>query len=220
MSDNNEHERRGQRTISTTSRFNLKKSARAYRTLTRSVARDRFPRHRQQRHLAELVGVLIKHHGLTVEMQQRVVCLYWSEIAGAGLASKTYPIDFHGDVLHVATVSSSWVHEMQFRKTKLVTSLHEWLVANQVWLGTIPRPFVTDIRFMLSTRRRSWLVEPDHIRELRQRERQLRRLRPEPRLSPVTPSDAERVAIIRETSAVEDDDLRTLIERVRLQQNL
>jgi hypothetical protein len=188
---------------------------RPYRAVTRARTRDRFRRQRRQLPIAELIGILIEHHGLTDECRQRFVCLYWDEIAGARIAPKTWPISFSKGVLHVAAVSSTWVHELQFHKTTLVAQINSWVDANRVWLG--PPPLVTDLRFELGQRQCRPIVEREHARRLRVRH--LRRLWRPPVVVPPIASEEEREAIRAETSRVADDELRALIESVRIKWN-
>lgn len=189
---------------------------RRYRTATRLTARARFPRARRILPIAELVGNFVRSHGLTDECRQHVVCLYWDEIAGSRIAPKTWPVRLTEGVLHVETESSSWVHELQFHKLKLVAQIHAWVEANRVWLG--PPPLVTDIRFELGMRKKSTpIVERDYARRLQAR--QLRRLwRPEPSV-PIAASAADRDAILAETTAIGDPELRRIIEAVRVAWN-
>lgn len=188
---------------------------RPYRAVKRSPTRDRFRRQRRQLPIAELVGILIRHHGLTDECRQRFVCLYWDEIAGERIAPKTWPISLSDGVLHVTAVSSSWVHELQFHKATLIAHINAWVDANRVWLG--PPPLVTDLRFELGQRQRTPLVEREYARRLRVRH--LRRLRRPPVVVPPIVSESEREAIRAETSRVVDEELRAIIESVRLKWN-
>lgn len=149
-------------------------------------------------------------------MRQRIVGLYWDEIAGERIASKTFPASLIEGVLHVSAINSSWVQEMQFFKARLLTQINAWVDANRVWLG--PPPLVADIRFALGMQRRESLVDSEYARKLR--ERHLRRTRPRRDAVPPTDvTDAERAAIRIETCAIVDDDLRGLVERVRLKWN-
>lgn len=193
---------------------------RGYRVLARTSnryrARERFTRQRKQRPIAELLGVVIREHGLTDEVRQRIVCLYWQEITGDRIASKTFPTSIIEGVLHVSAISSVWVQEMQYYKAKLLTQIAEWVDANRTWLG--PAPLVKDIRCALGMQRRDKLVDPDYARALR--ERHIRRTRPVAEAAPPpTVSDAERAAIRIETCAIVDDELRLAIENVRLKWN-
>lgn len=193
---------------------------RGYRVLTRTNdryrTRERFKRQRKQRAIAELLGMVIREHGLTDEVRQRIVCLYWQEIAGDRIASKTFPGSLTEGILHVSAINSSWVQEMQFFKARLLTQINAWVDANRTWLG--PPPLVTDIRFALGMQRREPLVDPAYARTLR--ERHIRRTRPiAEAVPPSAMSEAERAAIRIETCAVADDELRRMIENVRLKWN-
>lgn len=192
---------------------------RGYRVLTRTSdryrLRERFTRQRKQRPITELLGMVIREHRLTDEVRQRIVGLYWQEIAGDRIASKTFPNTLIEGVLQVSAISSVWVQEMQYFKARLIKQINEWVEANRTWLG--PPPLVTDIRFGLGMQRREPLVDPEYARALR--ERHIRRTRPVPLAAPPTVSDAERASIRIETCAIVDDELRRVIESVRLKWN-
>ena len=193
--------------------------ARRYRVLrrpdVRRPGRERDRRQRTQRPITELIGMLIDHHGLTDACRQRFVCIYWPEIAGERIASKTSPLSFSDSVLHISAINSSWVQEMQFFKAQLVGQINDWIDANRVWLG--PPPIVTDIRVSLEQQRRERLVDPAHVHQLRLRH--LRRPRPARAAVPPVASGADRDAIQRETSCIVDAELRAVIEAVRLKWN-
>jgi hypothetical protein len=192
---------------------------RRYRVLNRATARprtrDRFPRLREQLPVVELIGRLIKHHGLTDELRQRCVCIYWPEIVGERFASKASPVSFAAGVLQVSAINSSWVHELHFFKAQLITKTNNWVDANRVWLG--PPPLVVDMRFVLAMNQRQPLVDRDHVRRLRLDP--ARRVKPRMAATPPIASDADREAIRAETSTIVDAELRALIESVRLKWN-
>jgi hypothetical protein len=192
---------------------------RRYRVLNRATARyrdrDRFRRLQKQLPIVELLGRLIKHHGLTDEVRQRCVCLYWPEIVGERIASKTFPVSFAEGILQVSVTNSSWVHELHFFKAQLITKVNNWVDANRVWLG--PPPLVLDMRFILAMKQREPLVDREHVRRLRLYH--ARRMKPRIDATPPIASDAEREAIRAETSTIVDLELRALIESVRLKWN-
>lgn len=191
---------------------------RSYRVLSRVHgqygARGLYRRHGKQLPVAQLIGLLIRHHGLTDEVRHRSICLYWPEIAGGRIANKTFPISFAERLLHVSAVSSSWVQEMQFFKEGLIQRINCWVDANRVWLG--PPPLVTEIRFTLGMERREPLVDPEHATRLRQL--QLCRMRPRD-LEPPLASEAELDAIRMETRTIADPELRAIIEALRSKWN-
>lgn len=188
-------------------------STRAYRGLSRT--RERHRRQRTRLRIDELLGQVIKSHGLTDDVRQHAVFLYWKEIAGERFAARTFPASFAEGVLHVSATSSSWVHEMQFYKTQLVDKINTWIGSQSVWLGE--PPLVTDMRFVLGSQRREPLVDPAYVDRLRSR--LLRKLRPRPIAPPPTVTDEQRAAIEAETSCIVDDELRATIERVRTRWN-
>lgn len=192
---------------------------RRYRTLQRTTGRDRtrarFPRLRKQLPIVELIGRLINHHGLTDDVRQRCVGLYWPEIVGERIAAKTFPVQFTDGVLQVSAINSSWVHELYFLKAQLITNINGWVDANRVWLG--PPPLVLDMRFALAMKQREPLVDREHARRLRLYH--ARRMKPRIDRTPPVASEADRAAIRAETRTVVDAELRALIEGVRLKWN-
>lgn len=216
MNDDNSDDRdEGREALPSVSRMG-RGGPRRYRTATRHRAHGRFPRHKRLLPIADLLGLLIKQHGLTDECRQQCVCLYWDEIAGVRLAPKTWPVRLAEGTLHIETDSSSWVHELQFHKAAIVARINAWVDANRVWLG--PPPLVADIRFELGMRKkRTVIVDREHARRIQ--ERQLRRLwRPRPNV-PTAASDTEREAILAETITIIDPELRRVVESVRTKWN-
>jgi predicted nucleic acid-binding Zn ribbon protein len=185
------------------------------RTIGRDRNRDRFPRLRKQLPIVELLGRLIKHHGLTDEVRQRCVCLYWPEIVGERIAAKTFPVHFADGVLQVSATNSPWVHELHFLKAQLIANINGWVDANRVWLG--PPPLALDMRFVLAMKQREPLVDREHARRLRLYH--VRRVKPRIDATPPIASDADREVIRAETSTIVDSELRALIESVRLKWN-
>ena len=183
----------------------------------RSLARDRIPRAKRQLRVGDLLRAIIARHGLSDEVRQRAVCLYWDEIAGARLAPKTWPVSFADGVLHVETETSTWVHELQFHKAPLVARINDWVERNRNWIG--PPPLVVDIRVGLGMRRRTpVLVDRDYVRQLVARHR--RRIARAAECEPTKATDAERETIIAETAAIADPELRALVEKVRVRWNV
>lgn len=187
---------------------------RRYRTLRRATIRTR--RWRMQVPIAEVLGQVLRDHGLTDEARKQAVCLFWFEIAGDRIASKTLPVAFADGVLSIEASNSSWVHEMQFHRTAVIRNINKWVETQQVWLG--PPPFVHELRVVLAARKRELLVDRGLVESLRRRrvERERRRV---PVIVPQLPSNVERDAIRAETSHIDDPALRAEIEAVRLKWN-
>jgi predicted nucleic acid-binding Zn ribbon protein len=171
---------------------------------------ERYPRNKRRARLEELIKALVDIHGLTDEVRQISVYLFWRRIVGPQIASKTSPDSISNGVLRVWTKTSAWLHELQFHKALIIEQINAFIAR---WPGG--PPLVTDIRFGLGTQRED-VSRDDHLRQLRRR--QWRRRPPPPNPLPIV-SDADRAVIQAETERVEDDDLRATIERVRLRWN-
>lgn len=182
------------------------------RTLSRSL---RYRPHRTQLHIEELIGEVVRDHGLTDAVRPHFVCLFWTEIAGEPFGAKMFPVSYTNGVLHLDATTSSWVHEAQFHRARLVAKINEWEIANRIWLG--PSPMVTELRIGLTMRRRETLVDSEYVRRLRW----LRRTMPRTAIAPPPPASGLELETIRsEVSTVEDAALRAEIEAVRVRWNL
>lgn len=188
---------------------------RRYRVLTRTsgqFGRDRFRRAKKQVELVEALRHVIEHHGITEELRQRSVCLYWREIVGDSVAAKTYPTSFCDGVFSVAVTSASWSNELRLRKDQLVSRINAWVLINKAWLGA--DPIAKDLRFDLGMRERNPLVALADARRLRRYHRV--RIAERTELDPPSGTNEEREAILAEVAAISDRDLRDIVERVRL----
>lgn len=182
---------------------------------SRVLYRDRYQRLREQAHLPDLIGRVLKRRGYTEEARKQAVGLYWHEIADERIASRTQPDALVRGVLQVSASSSSWVHEMQFYKTRLIAQINGFIDDNRAWLG--PPPLVKDIRCGLGSRQRQPVVDPDQANRLRMDH--LQRVRPRRVATPPTVTDADREEICKATSTIDDPELRDMIESVRLKHN-
>jgi predicted nucleic acid-binding Zn ribbon protein len=157
--------------------------------------------------VSELVGTVIKHHNLVDVVRQHAVYIFWREMVGRQISSKTSPDSLSRGVLRVWTKTSSWVHQLQFFKAQMLEQINSWIGGP---------PLVSEIRFSISSQRDP--VDPvDHLRQLRRSMWQRMRAKKSP---PPAVADAVKQAIRAETSVVQDDDVRAEIERVRLRWGL
>lgn len=182
----------------------------AVRMLRRAPARrrfvERYDRARRRISIDELVKSVIDKHGLSEEIRQGCVFLFWRHMVSPTVAAKTSPESFTKGVLRVWTTSSAWVHELQFHKAQMIEQINASVAR---WPGG--PPVVTDIRFVLGTQRER--AERDGmLREVRML--QGRRRPPAPTTPPAT--EAHRQVIHAEVACIEDEDLRATIESVRL----
>ncbi len=166
--------------------------------------RDPYPRRREGVAVADALTTLIDAHGLVDEVRAFDLLLRWDEIVGERVARRTKPDGFFKRVLWVRVANSSWLHELTTMKPTLVAAVRT---------ASGDPPFVDDLRFHLGDRRGA--DQDDGLAEVARlgaaRRTPMRRLPPPP---PAV--GAARAAIERETSAVEDDELRAILRDVRI----
>lgn len=155
------------------------------------------PRSFETRSAADAIVDALANHGLSNEIREQRVIAEWSELVGAKVAARTRPDRIVDRILYVEVATSAWLQEL----TLLKSQLYLGLVSR---LGD-PRLF-DDVRFKLAGRSRK---EPVTV--------------PRPRAKPPAPlvpgkpaSGATREQIVSEVSAVDDEELRELIARVRI----
>lgn len=139
----------------------------------------------------------LQHHGLADEIRGQRVISEWTELVGPKVAARTRPEGISERVLWVEVATSAWLHELNMLKAQLLKGLIERLGE--------PR-LLDDVRFKLAGRSRR---EPTTV--------------PRPRAPAPGPlpyslpaTGARREQIVHEASAVEDEELRELIARVRI----
>ncbi len=169
---------------------------------------SREPTHRErgQRSIEQLIQRLIAKHGLTDEVREHCIVVFWAEIVGAQIGAITRPDAISQGVLRVTTNTSTRLQELQFRRARMVSEINGW-VAAQRWLAPAA-PMIVDVRFTIGTLRVP-VAPAVHRLQLRQ----WQRLRP-------APAEIDRDEICAVTCQVEDAELRAAIERVRLGWNL
>lgn len=147
---------------------------------------------------AAAVTSVLTLRGIADAVRGERVISEWTDLVGAKIAQRTRPDGISDRVLWVEVSSSAWMHELNLLRPQLVRGLLERLGE--------PRLF-DEVRFRLAGRHRRGPTVPP-----------LPRPAPGPgrQLSGIPASGAAREAIERETSIVDDDDLRALIARVRI----
>ena len=136
-------------------------------------------------------------HGIADEVRAERLVTEWTELVGPKIAQRTRPDGVNDRILWIEVATSAWLQELNLLRPQLLANL----VAR---LGE-PRLF-DDLKFRLAGRRsRNPVVVP----------------RGRPRPAPPKPlpppaSGAAREAIVREVAAVDDEELRELIARVRI----
>jgi len=178
----------------------------AGRPITRCRPRERYPRDRRELHVAELIDVLIDIHHLTDIVREHRVYIFWREMVDARIAANMSPVSLSDGVLRVCARTSTWMHESRFLRERMIAQINRWVEAPPLLLG---------IRFSLDMPGRE-TVDHDQLPRIRRIEEGQR---PKPKQPPPMLPQADQETICAETSAVEDEELRATIERVRLRWN-
>ncbi len=146
---------------------------------------------------AQAILRALTHHGLSDEIRGQRVITEWTELVGPKVAARTRPDGISERVLWVEVATSAWLHELNMLKAQLLKGLIDRLGE--------PRLF-EDIRFKLAGRSRREVTTA-----------------PKPRPPPPLPvptglpaTGARREQIVNEVAAVDDEELRELIARVRI----
>lgn len=143
------------------------------------------------------VAAALARHGITDQVRAGRVVTEWTELVGARIAQRTRPDGVVDRVLWVEVATSAWLHELNLLRPQLLASLRERLGEPALF---------DDLKFRLAGQRRK---EPTQLRAPR-------RPAPPPPPEPQPATGAARERIVREAAAVDDDELRELIARVRI----
>jgi len=147
--------------------------------------------------LASAAGAAaLELHGITDEIRANRAVTEWTELVGPKLAQRTRPDGITDRVLWIEVATSAWLHELNLLRAPLLATLRDRLGEPALF---------DDLRFRLAGQRRR---DPVGLRPGRK----------VPPARPVTPpaTGAARERIVREASAVDDEELRELIARVRI----
>ncbi len=145
------------------------------------------------------VAAALDLHGITDQIRAGRVLTEWSELVGAKIAQRTRPDGIVDRVLWVEVATSAWLHELNLLRPQLLAGLRDRLGEPALF---------DELKFRLAGRTRR---DPVALRGPR---------RPAPsgpaRPAPPPATGAARERIVREAAAVDDDELRELIARVRI----
>ncbi len=145
----------------------------------------------------QAIATVLAMRGLSDQVRGERLTTEWTELVGAKIASRTRPDGISGRILWIEVATSAWLHELNMLRPQLVSGLIERLGE--------PRLF-DDVKFKLAGRGRQQVITAPRARQ--------RPAPPRPFQMPAT--GAARESIVREASAVDDDELRELIARVRI----
>ncbi|HEY5948298.1 MAG TPA: DUF721 domain-containing protein [Kofleriaceae bacterium] len=150
------------------------------------------------RSAGDAVKSALAFHGISDEVRAQRVLTEWTDLVGPKIASRTRPYGVTERVLVIEVASSAWMHELNLLRAQILGGLLERLGE--------PRLF-DDLKFKLAGRSggRQNLIRPKP------------RPAPPKRPAPTPATGAAREQIAREVEKIDDDELRELIARVRIQ---
>ena len=146
---------------------------------------------------ANAISSVLKLHGIDDRVRAERLVTEWTDIVGPKIAQRTRPDGVNDRILWIEVATSAWLQELNLLRAQLLSNLVERLGE--------PRLF-DDLKFRLAGRRgKAQVTVPTNRRPAR----------PEKPLPPPA-TGAARESIVREVAAVDDDELRELIARVRI----
>ena len=160
------------------------------------------PRALEARSAGDAIKAALRFHGIADEVRAQRVLTEWADLVGAKISSRTRPYGVSERVLVIEVASSAWLHELNLLKNQILAGLLERLGE--------PKLF-DDLKFKLAGRSggRATLIRPTP------RAASSSRSTPPRATTPAT--GAAREQIVREVEKIDDDELRELIARVRIQ---
>ncbi|HEU0037061.1 MAG TPA: DUF721 domain-containing protein [Kofleriaceae bacterium] len=167
-------------------------------TYRKKAARRGPPRALETTSAATAVTRALDFHGIRDEVRAGRLLTEWTELVGPKIAQRTRPDGIRERTLWIEVASSAWLHELNLLRTQITAGLVERLGE--------PRLF-DDLQFRLAGRRRRDDVT---LRGPKQR------TAPPAKPLPPPATGVAREQIVREVAAVDDDELRELIARVRI----
>lgn len=146
---------------------------------------------------SDAVAAALALHGISDQVRAGRVLTEWSELVGPKIAQRTRPDGVTDRMLWVEVATSAWLHELNLMRPQLLKGLRERLGEPSLF---------DDLKFRLVGRHRR---EPVALRAAG-------RPAPPPRPIPPPATGIARERIVREVGAVDDDELRELIARIRI----
>lgn len=145
----------------------------------------------------DAIKAALEFRGLADDVRGARVITEWTELVGPRIAQRTRPDRIAGRVLWIEVATAPWLRELDLLKPQLLRGLLERLGEP---------PLFDDLKLRLGAPRRDRAGVPHG-----------RRAAPQPPRPPVRPATGvAREAIVREVAAVDDEELRELIARVRI----
>jgi len=155
------------------------------------------PRVKEPRLAREAISAALAFRGIANDIRAESLLADWTELVGARIASRTRPDGIYDRTLVIEVVSSAWLQELNMLRAQILAGLLERVGQ--------PRLF-DELRFKIAGRTRRNEPQRPHGRAL-----------PTPvRAFTMPATGLAREQIVREASAVDDEELRELIAKVRI----
>jgi hypothetical protein len=151
--------------------------------------------------MADAVADALSFRGISDDVRAERILTEWGDLVGPKMAQRTRPYGIVDRTLRIEVSTSAWLHELNLLRPQLFKTL---TAALSVVPGDPPLFDVLKFHLAGSYRRRPVSLRPPSNPT-------------EPRRVVVSPAvGADRDRIVREAGAVDDIELRELIERVRI----
>jgi Dna[CI] antecedent, DciA len=145
----------------------------------------------------DAIAAALQFRGVANDIRGERLNVEWVELVGPRIAERTRPDGIYNRTLMIEVVSSAWLQELNLLRTRILASLLERIGQ--------PRLF-DELRFKIAGRtKRAATTRPRG-----------RAPAPPPKPMPMPATGLAREQIVREASAVDDEELRELIARVRI----
>jgi len=145
---------------------------------------------------ARAIGNVLKLHGIADDVRAERLVTEWTDLVGPKIAQRTRPDGVNDRILWIEVATSAWLQELNLLKPQLLANIVERIGE--------PRLF-DDLKFRLAGRRSKHPVVVPRGR-----------VRAPDKPLPPPATGAARESIVREVAAVDDEELRELIARVRI----
>ncbi len=154
------------------------------------------PRVKEPRLAKDAITAALSFRGIANDIRAESLLADWNELVGPRISQRTRPDGIYGRTLVIEVISSAWLHELNLLRAQILASLLERIGQ--------PRLF-EELRFKIAGRtRRNETVRPNTRT-------------PAPvRAFTLPATGLAREKIVREAAAIDDDELRALIAKVRI----
>ena len=146
---------------------------------------------------ARAIANALAFHGISDQVRAERLLTEWTELVGPKISQRTRPDGISDRILYIEVATSAWLQELNLLRAQLLANLVERLGE--------PRLF-DDLKFRLAGRRSKQNIVVPRSRRVEKPQKPL----------PPPATGAARESIVREVAAVDDDELRELIARVRI----